>query len=231
MIGIRQVALLSADLESDVAIAQQALNTRVVHRDPSIAQFGLRNAVLAMGSGYLELVTPIDADSSAARRLNASGPGFYMLIAQMALPLSAHRDRVVREGFRVVAELNEGSWSSIQLHPADTTVALISLDVVEDEKGWPPVGVHEPVPGCHTTGIGGVVIEAQRTDAVLDKLSRVFGSPATGTSLRLGYSTITARPSGRDAVAEVRLFSSAGIVPPAFTLCGVDFPFVDSGAR
>ncbi|WP_099023039.1 VOC family protein [Mycolicibacterium palauense] len=219
MIGIRQVALLSDDLEKDTEIAEEALGTRVVHRDPDIARYGLRNAVLAMGTSYLELVTPIDTDCSAARRLTTTGPGLYMLITQVAPPLAQHRDRVVREGIRIIAELSDGAWSSIQLHPADVGV-LISMDAVEGDEGWPPVGAHEPVVECRTAGVCGVVLPVSRPERVASALSGTFGLGAEGSRLTLGSSTIEVSSPG---ITEVHLRGRAGAAIAPFELCGVAF--------
>jgi hypothetical protein len=46
---LRQIALVSADLDVSVASIHEAFGLEVCNRDPSVAMFGLVNAILPIG--------------------------------------------------------------------------------------------------------------------------------------------------------------------------------------
>src|SRR5688572_7180451 len=62
---VRQVALVARDLEPVVDDLCAVLGLEVAFRDPGVAEFGLRNAVLPIGRRFLEVVSPVRADATA----------------------------------------------------------------------------------------------------------------------------------------------------------------------
>jgi hypothetical protein len=135
---LRQVALVARDLERRVEDLRAALGLEVAFRDPGVALFGLANAVLPVGDAFLEVVSPLKPDTSAARLLaRRGGDCGYMVIVQVA-DLAAARARMERERIRIVFEHAHpaGHTATIHLHPRDVGGAILSLDVSDPPESW-----------------------------------------------------------------------------------------------
>ena len=56
----------------------------VAFNDPGVGHFGLENAVIPIGTDFLEIVSPVEADTTAGRFLEKrNGDGGYMIIIQV----------------------------------------------------------------------------------------------------------------------------------------------------
>src|SRR5713226_5795789 len=103
---LRQVALVAHDLEPVVADLCAVLGIDVAFRDPGVREFGLHNAVMAIGDTFLEVVSPVQPDTTAGRYLERrGGDGGYMVILQCD-DLDADRRRVADLGIRVVWQID-----------------------------------------------------------------------------------------------------------------------------
>ena len=60
-VRLKQVALVAASLEPVVEELSSQLSLRVAYRDPAVAMFGLHNAVLPIGSQFVEVVSPLSS--------------------------------------------------------------------------------------------------------------------------------------------------------------------------
>jgi hypothetical protein len=70
---LRQVAFAADDLDAAVGDLCAVLGIRVAFNDPGVAVFGLRNAVLAVGDTFLEVVSPVETDTAAGRYMARRG--------------------------------------------------------------------------------------------------------------------------------------------------------------
>ena len=135
---LRQVALVARDLEPAVEHLRAVFGLDVAFRDPGVALFGLVNAVLPVGDTFLEVVSPVREDASAARLLaKRGGDAGYMLIVQTT-DLAAARARMEREGIRIVFEHAHpaGHTATLHLHPRDVGGAILSLDASDPPASW-----------------------------------------------------------------------------------------------
>jgi hypothetical protein len=135
---LRQVALVARDLEATVDDLRAVFDLEVAFRDPGVAAFGLVNAVLAVGDTFLEVVSPVRDDASAARLLaRRGGDAGYMVIVQTE-DLAAARERMRREKVRIVFEHTHpaGHTATIHLHPSDVGGAILSLDESKPAASW-----------------------------------------------------------------------------------------------
>ena len=57
-VRLRQIALVARDLDAVVGELHDAFGLEVAFRDPSVAAFGLHNAVLPIGNQFIEVVSP-----------------------------------------------------------------------------------------------------------------------------------------------------------------------------
>ena len=82
MLILRQVALVVKDLSAAERLLVDLFGITVCYRDPQLSQFGLENILAPMGNQFLEVVSPVTANTTAGRFLEKHGDGGYMLIIQ-----------------------------------------------------------------------------------------------------------------------------------------------------
>ncbi len=152
-----------------------------------MGQFGLTNAVFAVGDTFLEVVAPARPGTTAGRYLERrGGDGGYMAIFQVP-DLVASRRRLADLGARVVWTADLPDMAATHLHPKDVPGAIVSLDWAVPEESWRWAGPswtgHAPAhsPG----GVTGLTIEVSDPPAAARRWAAVLGIPAG---------------SGRDAV-------------------------------
>ena len=81
---LRQLVVVARDLEPVVDEICQKLGVEVCYRDPGVRHFGLRNALMAVGDCFIEVVSPIQDGTAAGRYLERrGGDGGYMLLLQV----------------------------------------------------------------------------------------------------------------------------------------------------
>jgi hypothetical protein len=144
---LRQIALASSRLDAVVDALERVFGLSVAFRDPSVAHYGLRNAVLPAGDFFIEVVEPTLPDVSAARFLaRCGGDAGYMLIFQAA-DAPAEVARAAGQGARVVETADRKSYFYAHFHPADFGGVLVSFDEVRTERDplnpdadWPGAG-------------------------------------------------------------------------------------------
>ena len=144
MLRLRQIALVANDLDSVVGAFHTALGLDVAFNDPSVATFGLHNAVMPVGHQFVEVVSPITEGTAGGRYLQRRhGDGGYMVILQSDLH-AARKQRMVDLGIRMALQHDGVEYHIMQLHPADTGGSFLEIDEQiggEDLDGpWEPAG-------------------------------------------------------------------------------------------
>jgi hypothetical protein len=133
---IRQVALVAREIDPVVDDLRAVFGLAVPFNDPGVGVFGLRNAVFPVGDTFLEVVSPVQADASAARYLaRRGGDGGYMAILQTD-DLQRDRERLAALGIRIVWETTLPDIATIHLHPRDVGGAIVSLDEPRPPESW-----------------------------------------------------------------------------------------------
>ena len=169
MIRLRQIALIAPDLDPVVDRLRDTLGLDVCFRDPGVAEFGLRNALLLVGDQFLEVLSPVRDDTPVGRLLDKrGGAGGYMAIYEVD-DLDA---RVVRLGEQGVRLVWTGDFDDIRgrhLHPRDVGGALVSLDEPVPAGSWRWGGPTWPTADVSTAGvdrISSVTVGADDPDAL-----------------------------------------------------------------
>lgn len=133
---LRQVVLVARDLERVVEDLTAVLGIEVAFNDPSVREFGLRNAVMPIGDTFLEVVSPVDPKATAERYLERRrGDGGYMLILQ-SRTLDRDRERIGAMGVRTVWKADLSTIRGTHLHPKDTGGTLLSVDDATPPESW-----------------------------------------------------------------------------------------------
>ncbi len=126
--------------------------------DPWAADWGVANAVFALGDRFLEVVSPIRDGTAAGRRLERlGGDGGYMVMFQVPDAPAARR-RARAHGARIVWELDLPDMAGTQLDPRDMPGAIVSLDAADPPDSWRWAG--PAWTGRRGTGAPGVILGA-----------------------------------------------------------------------
>jgi hypothetical protein len=135
MARFRQAVLAADDLDAAVAELRAALPLGEPFADPGVAMFGLRNVVMALGDTFVEVVSPVQDATAAARFLERRGPGAYMAMFEVD-DLAAARARAAELDVREVWEVELPDIRAVHLHPSDVGAAIVSLDQPVPAGSW-----------------------------------------------------------------------------------------------
>lgn len=135
-VRLRQVVLVAAELAPVADRLREELGLGEPFADPGVAEFGLRNAVFAIGDTFIEVISPQQPGTAAGRHLERhGGDGGYMLIFQLD-DLEAARARAADLGVRVVWRIDLPDMAGTHLHPSDVPGAIVSLDRPVPPEAW-----------------------------------------------------------------------------------------------
>jgi hypothetical protein len=174
---LRQVALVARDCGQVAGELRRAFGWPPPFHDPGVGQFGLTNAVFAVGDTFVEVVAPAQPDTTAGRYLERrGGDGGYMAIFQVP-DLPAARRRVAGLGVRVVWTADLPDIAGTHLHPRDVPGAIVSLDWADPEQSWRWAGPSwtGQVPDHAPGGVTGLTIEVNDPAAAARRWAAVLG--------------------------------------------------------
>jgi hypothetical protein len=208
---IRQVALVARELEPVVADLCAVLGLEIGFRDPGVGEFGLHNAVMPVGTQFLEVVSPMRAGTTAGRYLDKrGGDGGYMVILQTA-DLAADKRRLAGLGVRVVWEITLDDIATIHLHPRDVGGAIVSLDQPRPPASWRWGGPDWQAKARTDVvrAITGVTIAASEPDRLAARWAEVFGLRGDDHTLPVDCGVIRFVEGAPEGIVAVTLAASA----------------------
>lgn len=133
---LRQIALVARRLEPVVGDLCAVLGIEVAFRDPGVRTFGLENAVMPIGDTFLEVVSPVEEDTTAGRYLDRrGGDGGYMVMVQTD-DFQGDCERLGALGVRIVWSAEIEDICGMHLHPRDVGGAILSLDQPVPPESW-----------------------------------------------------------------------------------------------
>jgi hypothetical protein len=174
---LRQIALVARDLEPAVAELGAVLGLEVCFRDPGVAEFGLHNALLPIGTSFLEVVSPVREGTTAGRLLDKrGGDGGYMVIVQTD-DLARERRRMHELGVRIVWQIALPDAQTIHLHPRDVGAAILSLDQMQPPESWRWAGPdwRRHVKSDVTRELAGAELQGADPRALAERWGQVLG--------------------------------------------------------
>ena len=125
---IDHVGIAVPDLDEAMAFYRKAFGLEVVHEEVNEEQ-GVREAMLAIGDSFLQLLAPLTPESTIAKFLDRSGPGIQQVAFGVDDVEAAATD--LREaGVRVLYERAKvGTGGSLVnfCHPKDCGGVLVEL--------------------------------------------------------------------------------------------------------
>ena len=233
MVRLRQAVLAARDLDAVAGALRSSLGLGEPFHDPAVGHFGLRNAVMALGDTFIEVVAPEEEGTAAGRfleRRGTDGAG-YMLMFQLQ-DLRSARERVQALGVRTVFSVDLDDISDDHLHPRDMGGAIVALDRPSPAGSWRWGGPawEAAVPQFEPGGVRGATVRAAEPPGMARRWANVLGLPVRdedgdpvvpldGGGVRFVTGDGPEGVIGIDLVADGR----AG---EAFEIAGVTFRFV-----
>lgn len=210
---VRQVAVITDDLDADTEALCNSLGLEVAHKDPEMADLGLDHVVIPIGDTFFEIITPVRNDVTGARFLDKHGRGGYMVIVQVE-DLAAYREHLPKLGVRIVADADRGDWASLHLHPKDVGAALLSIDIAEPPESFSPSGPRwqECVRTHIVRDMVGVELRSPEPAALAERWGKILGREPNGLEIPLDHGVIRIVASNADEEA---------------AFCGVDLVATD----
>lgn len=126
--AIDHTGIAVADLDQSLAFYRDVMGLSLVHRE-TLPEQRVEAALLDIGDSHIELITPLDPDSSVARFLERRGPGLHH-VAYRVGDIDAALASLSAAGVRLIDEQPRtgirGSRVAF-LHPAATGGALTEI--------------------------------------------------------------------------------------------------------
>ncbi len=170
---IRQLVIAANSLDTAEKL-QDILSLGKPYPDPGVGEFGLKNAVFALGDQFLEVIVPVTPDAPARRFIDRFGEGGYMAIFQTE-DLAGARTRLDNAGIRRVWNIDLDDIAASHVHPADVGGAILSLDEAHPWNSWRwggPDWQKNAVPGAIT----GMLAQSPKPDDMGLKWATILGT-------------------------------------------------------
>jgi hypothetical protein len=224
---LRQVALVAHDLDAVVAELRDAFGLEVAYNDPAVATFGLRNALLPIGTQFIEVVSPTRDGTAGGRQLERlGGDGGYMVICHTD-DHPRRKARVAELGVRIVVGGEDHGYRIMQLHPADTGGSFLEIDFQpggDDSHGpWMPAGRdwQRAIRTEVVDGICGVTLQSVDPARTAARWAVILETDVVDGVLALDNATVRFVEGPVDSLIGVSVTGPSPIGPRR--ICGVEF--------
>jgi hypothetical protein len=130
---LRQICLVAKDLPRVIGDMEAIFGVKLAYQDPHVRQYGLENALFPFGLAFVEVVSPVEANTAAGRFLERSnGVGGYMAIFNCSDPerRGLHANAM---GVRTAHTIDHPGFRAVQPHPRACRAAMIEFDQSEGE--------------------------------------------------------------------------------------------------
>ena len=165
---LRQICLVAPDLSRVIGDMQAIFGVKLAYQDPHVRRYGLENALFPFGLAFIEVVSPVEADTAAGRFLERSGGvGGYMAIFNCSDPERRGRHANAL-GVRTAHTIDHKGFHAVQLHPKDCRAAMIEFDRSDGE---------EDLRGPYSPAGGTGWVDAVKTDVTKRLVEIVVESP------------------------------------------------------
>ncbi|WP_300376338.1 VOC family protein [Henriciella sp.] len=173
---LRQLVIAAESLKTADQL-REVLDLGEPYADPGVAEFGLENAVFAIGKQFIEIVAPTQKDAPVQRFLDRQGPGGYMAIFQTD-DLKSARARLDGAGIRRVWDIDLEDIAASHIHPSDVGAAIVSLDEAHPWDSWRwagPKWEKETIEG----ELSGAILESPDANSLASRWAAALGVPAS----------------------------------------------------
>jgi len=213
------VALVAHDLDAVVGDLHDAFGLEVAFHDPAVAAFGLRNAVLPIGTQFVEVVSPTREGTAGGRQLQRlGGDGGYMVICHTD-DQPRRRARVDELGVRVAFQADDHGYRIMQLHPADTGGSFLEIDHQpggDDPTGpWTPAGPdwQRAVRTHVVDGINGVTVQSTDPARTARRWAEILETEVVDGSVELDGAVVRFVAGPVDSLVAVTVTAPSPVSP------------------
>ena len=174
---IRQIVMVSGLRDPIVNDLCALFDFEVAFNDPGVSHFGLENAVIPLGTDFLEVVSPIEENTTAGRYLTKrGGDGGYMIIIQVD-KFEDSQKLVIEHNIKTVWETDLPEAKAMHLHPKQMGGAILSLDWMNSKESWKWAGPNwEKNISGPLKGIDGVEIQSDNPELMQETWLRILGN-------------------------------------------------------
>ena len=226
---IRQLVIVALKRDEIVEKLCNLFEIKVAYYDPGIIHFGLENALLPIGNTFLEVISPVEDNTTAGRFLDRrGGDGGYMVIIQVD-DFNFSKKAVQNASIDIVFESEDPNARAIHLHPKQLGGAILSLDSMDPPESWKWAGDNwkEKVNTTLVESIAGVQVqssdplemkrkwqlEQKRRWLVESRLGRGRGGPLENGG---GHPSMSHNPRYYGGTGQVKIYFTLFILQ---TLC------------
>ncbi len=178
---IRQLVVAALDLDSTSGELASFLGLGEPFHDSAVAEFGLHNAVFAVGDSFVEVVSPIESGTTAGRFIEKQGGDCgYMVILQVE-SIDEARNHLRAKNARTVWQYDHEQVKSSHVHPADIGGAIVSFDEPLPASSWLWGGPSWPERSSQAVSLGlaGVTIASPEPGALAARWCEVLNTNVT----------------------------------------------------
>lgn len=228
--ALRQIVLLTGDLDGSLATARREFGVPVGTRDvEGMAAIGFRHEVFGFGSTYVEICEPLDPRSSAGRRIARDGPGGFMVVIQVQ-DAAAMRARAGELGLQPLVDEDFHGSPISQWHPRDFGTIAEFDQMIPPESWHLAPAVYSSRSTSVVSDVLGVRLTASDPIAMAGRWATVIGGTLAddGVTVEAGGRWIRFVPQADDAdtFAVECLATDRDHAGTAIRLCGVTFMLV-----
>jgi len=173
---VRQIVMVSQLRDPIINDLCNLFKFEVSFNDPGVSHFGLENAVIPIGTDFLEVVSPVEENTTAGRFLDKrNGDGGYMVIIQVD-DFDVSKRLVHENDIDIVWETDLPEARAIHLHPKEMGGAILSLDWMNPKDSWKWAGPNwkNHISG-HVEAVDGVEIQSSDPNEMYHKWQKVLG--------------------------------------------------------
>jgi hypothetical protein len=179
VVRLRQAVLVARDLDAVAGALREQLGLGAPFHDEGVGHFGLRNAVMALGDTFVEVVSPVRDGTAAGRHLERlGGDGGYMVMFELD-DVPAARERAAAAGIREVFEVDLADILDVHLHPRDVGGAIVAHDAPVPPGSWRWGGPawEGRIPDHGPESVTGATVAAADPQAMAARWAGVLGAP------------------------------------------------------
>jgi hypothetical protein len=180
---LRQICLAAPKLAPAIDDICAIFDVSVCYRDGNVRKYGLENALIPIGTSFLEVVSPVEDNTAAGRFIaRTKGHGGYMAIFQ-ASDVRRRQAHAASLGVRTAHVIDRDTYQNAQLHPRDCRAAFIEFGHSvggDDRMGtwWPAGGAWQAhVRTDRTKALAGIEVESPRPEDLAAHWSAIVETP------------------------------------------------------
>jgi hypothetical protein len=184
-VRLRQLVLVTKEIDSLADQICELFELKISFCDPELIHFGLENRMIPVGDTFIEVVSPVQKNTTAERFLiKRNGPGGYMVIVDVE-DFEHEKQRIKNENLKIIWHENRNidgiHAQALHLHPKQIGGAILSLDSMIPESAWLWAGTNwrGDINKSLVDNLTGVVLKSQNPEKLCANWEVALGKKRT----------------------------------------------------